>query len=255
MAAILAVSGESVILTSSLKQTTLCPGDSAATFTCIANGTDLTWIVGGSILSYNANADVGALRTFSGVTAILLQIEELQSNGYGRRLSVLTIKAQPQASDALVVQCHNGTASAAKNSTFVPSFASDPLQPEDVLTKPVASSNGAVIIVSWTEENMSDIDHFEVQVDRDAPVLVQNITTTLLLEGRTNATVHVVAVDKCGLVSEKANTNIIYLQGDKVTIDDNSTQEGMERTNSAMKIGSYYYCLVVIIAMCLFVLS
>lgn len=244
MAVVLSVCGEAITLTSSLKQTTLCPGDSAATFTCIANGTDLTWIVGGSILSYNAYADVDALRGSSGVKAILLQIEELQPNGYGRRLSVLTIKVQPQASDALVVQCHNGTASTAKSSTFVPSFASHPSQPVDVLAQLVANSNGTVVIVSWTEEDsMFDIDHFEVQVDRDAPVLVQNSTATLLLEGRTTTTVHVAVVNKCGLVSEETNTNIQIMSSDKDSVDENPTQR-MERTNSStMKIGSNYFLL------------
>ncbi len=107
-------------LLSTLKQGSLCPGDGGVTFTCTCRGTDLTWVVGGRMMSYNANSRVGAVRSNaeSDETAILLRVESIGGNGLAIRVSVLTIRERPHATEPITVQCHNGTQSETKTKTF-----------------------------------------------------------------------------------------------------------------------------------------
>ena len=75
------------------------------------------------MMSYNANARVGTLRSSqeSDITATLLRKNIVQrENGYGQRLSVLTVNIRPSATEDLVVRCHNGSADHARNLTYLP---------------------------------------------------------------------------------------------------------------------------------------
>ncbi len=107
---------------STLKQSSLCPGDDYTTFTCTASGAELVWIVGGTTFSFNRNANVGASRMNleQDVTTILLRRDDAEGNGYAVRLSVLTVNAQPQRTSRLSVKCHNGSAHLAKGMQFLP---------------------------------------------------------------------------------------------------------------------------------------
>lgn len=109
-----------VILLSTLKQGSLCPGDGGVTFTCTSRGTDLTWIVGGRMMSYNRNALVGAVRSNadSDETAILLRVDRLGDDGLASRVSVLTIRERPHVTQPVTVQCHNGSASQMETRMF-----------------------------------------------------------------------------------------------------------------------------------------
>ncbi len=100
-----------VRLASTLRQNSLCPGEEFATFSCIASGTELVWIVGGRSISFNQNAIVGASRISpeGNIRAILMNIDSEEGAGYAVRLSVLTVSAEPQAIDMLSVKCHNGS--------------------------------------------------------------------------------------------------------------------------------------------------
>ncbi len=73
---------------------------------------ELVWTVGGGRpLSFNHNASVGAPRRNSehdDIIAILMRIENPEENGYAVRVSVLTVGAQPQATEMLSVECYNG---------------------------------------------------------------------------------------------------------------------------------------------------
>ena len=112
-----------VALSSSLKQSSLCPEEAFAVFTCIALGTDLTWLIGEIMMSYNANARVGTLRSSqeSDITATLLRKAIIRrENGYGHRLSVLTVNIQPLATENLIVQCHNGSSNQARSLIYLP---------------------------------------------------------------------------------------------------------------------------------------
>ncbi len=113
------------MLASTLKQSSLCPDEESATFTCTASGTELVWIVGGTTLSFNLNANVGTSRTYSerAITAILVHIDNAEFNGYAVRLSVLTVNAQPQATEMLSVRCHNGSNYSAKEIQYLPTTA------------------------------------------------------------------------------------------------------------------------------------
>lgn len=116
--------GEAVTLSSSLKQDSLCPGELYATFTCATIGTDLTWLVGQKLMSYNANARVGTLRSSSGTTATLQRKDILQEeNGYGRRLSVLIVNIRSSANEDLIVKCHNGSLAFARSVSYLPKVA------------------------------------------------------------------------------------------------------------------------------------
>lgn len=99
-----------VTVGSTLKQGSLCPGEDTATFTCSAVGTDLIWTVDGRMMSYNANAQVGAIRSNaqSDQTAILIRVESLAGR-VANRMSVLTITALPSATGPITVRCHNGS--------------------------------------------------------------------------------------------------------------------------------------------------
>ncbi len=109
------------MLVSTLKQSSLCLGEESATFTCTATGAELTWIAGGTTLSFNINAMEGTTRLNQEgyITATLLHIDR-EDNGVARRLSVLTVRAQPQATDMLSVKCHNGSNHLAEEIAFLP---------------------------------------------------------------------------------------------------------------------------------------
>ncbi len=114
-----------IILDSTLKQSSLCPGNVSTTFTCTASGTDLVWIVGGTTLPFNRNAIAGRSRTDPerDITATLLHISNAEENGYADRFSVLTARAQLQATEMLSVQCHNGSSNLAEEMVYLPRVA------------------------------------------------------------------------------------------------------------------------------------
>ena len=110
-----------VTLRSTLKQGALCHGETTASFTCTAVGTDIMWLVGGRMMSYNANARVGAMRSNaqSDQTAILMRVDNLDINtGVATRVSVLTITESPSAREPLTVVCHNGSVEFAEEFVF-----------------------------------------------------------------------------------------------------------------------------------------
>lgn len=109
-----------VTLLSTLKQGSLCPGDGGVTLTCAATGTDLTWLVGGRMMSYNANARVGSIRSNaeSDEIAILMRVDTIGGSGIAHRMSVLHVNARPHATEPLRVQCHNGTTHFAEEVIF-----------------------------------------------------------------------------------------------------------------------------------------
>ena len=110
-----------VKLDSTLRQNSLCKGDEGVSFTCIATGTDLTWLLSNRMMSYNTNARVGSIRSNieTGETAILMRVDPIEENDIDRRrTSVLTITAQPSAAAPLRVRCHNGSAQSASEITF-----------------------------------------------------------------------------------------------------------------------------------------
>jgi hypothetical protein len=110
-----------VSLATTLKQGALCPGERTATFTCIAEGTLLVWIVGDMIMAYNSNAPVGAIRSNaqSDRTAALMHVESRgDGTGVAIRTSVLIVHELPSAREPLTVICHNGSTEVAEQSTF-----------------------------------------------------------------------------------------------------------------------------------------
>ena len=110
-----------VMLGSTLKQGAFCPGERAATITCTAVGTDLVWLVDGRMMSYNANAQVGAIRSNaqSDQTAILMRVESRgDGSGVASRMSVLTISELPSARAPLTVRCHNGSTEVSEEIRF-----------------------------------------------------------------------------------------------------------------------------------------
>ncbi len=111
-----------VILDSTLQQSSLCPGDESTTFTCTASGTDLVWIVGGRMLSFNRNAIVGTSRIDpeGDIAAILTSIDRTEENGHAVRSSVLRVSSQPQATEKLSVKCHNGSSHLAEEIQYLP---------------------------------------------------------------------------------------------------------------------------------------
>lgn len=108
------IRNDAVSLQSTLKQASLCPGEQTVTITCSAQGTDLAWVVGGRMMSYNSNAQFGDVRSNieSDETAILIRVDDSAGEGGGRatRISVLSISARPTETEALTVLCHNGSA-------------------------------------------------------------------------------------------------------------------------------------------------
>ncbi len=107
---------------STLKQSSLCPGEEFTTFSCTASGTDLVWIVGGSMLSFNRNANVGAFRIDpeGNIAAILMIIDSAEIDGHAVRFSVLRVSAQPQVTEMLSVKCHNGSSHLAEEIQYLP---------------------------------------------------------------------------------------------------------------------------------------
>ena len=64
------------------------------------------------MMSYNANARVGAIRSNaqSDQTSILMRVESRgDGSGVASRMSVLTISELPSARAPLTVACHNGS--------------------------------------------------------------------------------------------------------------------------------------------------
>ena len=114
------LASHSVILHSTLKQNSLCPGDQVATFTCRAVGTDLTWVIGDDTMSYNANAQVGALRSNApgDVTCMLMRVDDREDNGRASRVSVLTINRRLYSDESVTVKCHNGSSEFGESRTF-----------------------------------------------------------------------------------------------------------------------------------------
>ncbi len=109
------------MLDSTLKQSSLCPGDELTTFTCTASGTELVWIVGEITLSFNYNANVGTFRKIDeNISAILMSIDNREYTGQVVRFSVLRVRVQPQATEMLSVACHNGTDHLAKEKQYLP---------------------------------------------------------------------------------------------------------------------------------------
>ena len=74
-------------------------------------------------MSYNINAEVGAIRSNVKGTAILLQVDSAGENGIARRLSVLTVGAQPLATGSVRVRCHNGSTVFGEEIEFLPNEA------------------------------------------------------------------------------------------------------------------------------------
>ncbi len=110
------------MLDSTLKQSSLCPGEESTTFTCTASGTDLVWIVGRIMLSFNRNANVGVSRIDpeGDRIAILISIDNAEDNGCAIRFSVLRVSAHPQATEMLSVKCHNGSSHLAEEIQYLP---------------------------------------------------------------------------------------------------------------------------------------
>ncbi len=121
-----------VRLTSTLKQSSLCPGEESTTFSCTASGTELVWKVGGITLSFNRNAIVGASRIIEDKTAILMHIDNAEDNGHAVRLSVLTLGAQLRATEMLSVECHNGSDHLVEIMQYLP-------RPAGILTRSIHS--------------------------------------------------------------------------------------------------------------------
>ena len=113
----------SVNLTSTREQRYFCPDDTAATFICTTAGTDLVWMVDDTMLSYNAIARVGAIRSNqdSSITSAFISIRNSAGDGYAYRRSVLTIAAQPGATTRLRIRCHNGSEVEVMEEYFLPS--------------------------------------------------------------------------------------------------------------------------------------
>ena len=83
-------------------------------------GTDLTWSVHGNTLSYNANAQVGALRSNArgDEIAVLVRVDDREDNGRAMRVSVLTMMRQPSSTELVIVMCHNGSSAFGKQKEF-----------------------------------------------------------------------------------------------------------------------------------------
>lgn len=71
-------------------------------------------------MSYNRNARVGSLRSNreNDVIAVLLRVDRPGSSQLVSRTSVLTVCAWPTATEAMTVQCHNGSITYAQEVTF-----------------------------------------------------------------------------------------------------------------------------------------
>ena len=119
---IIYISAVSVNLTSSLKQSYLCPTDQQVTFTCTTAGTDLVWMVNQMMLSYNSIASVGALRSNhdSTITSAFISIWGSSDHGVAYRRAVLTVIAQPGTIDPVTVTCHNGSTNESEQINFLP---------------------------------------------------------------------------------------------------------------------------------------
>ncbi len=74
------------------------------------------------MLSFNRNANVGALRRDlrGNIEAILMSIDSTEVNGHAVRFSVLRVNAQPQTTERLSVKCHNGSSHLAEEIQYLP---------------------------------------------------------------------------------------------------------------------------------------
>lgn len=115
-----AVGVDAVVLDWTLNQGSLCPGEELATFLCSTVGTDITWSVNGNTLSYNANAQVGALRANArgDEIAVLVRLDDREDNGRAMRVSVLTVTRQLSSTEPVTVMCHNGSSAFGKQKRF-----------------------------------------------------------------------------------------------------------------------------------------
>ena len=72
------------------------------------------------MMSYNSNARFGDVRSNieSDETAILIRVDSTGEGGRAVRISVLSISARPAETEALTIQCHNGSAAFAVELSF-----------------------------------------------------------------------------------------------------------------------------------------
>lgn len=152
------------------------------------------------MMSYNANARVGTLRSSqeSDITATLLRKNIVQrENGYGQRLSVLTVNIRPSATEDLVVRCHNGSADHARNLTYLPRVPEPPAKPRLSENK----TNGDTLNITWHVPRAENyISHYSIQVDNNPPLLVKNTSATILINSTSSHTIYLRAIDQCGQI-------------------------------------------------------
>lgn len=86
---------------------------------------------------------------------------------------------------------------------FISYILDNPSQPSNVSV--ARDSNQTVL--SWTQDKLEDIDHFEVYVGMDPPRLTGRATVNLPVK-RNNITARIVAVNKCGQRSEELHHTI-----------------------------------------------
>lgn len=188
-----------VALDWTLDQGSLCPGEELATFLCSAVGTDLTWNVSGNTLSYNANAQVGALRSNApgDEIAVLVRVDDREDNGRAMRVSVLTIMRQLSSTEPVTVMCHNGSSAFGKQKEFWRKAAAHLNAPEVEIWG--FGNNSGELFINWTipgiEESMQEIDHYIIRVNNEPPILVKNSSAVLIVEQDYN--ISVTAVDRC----------------------------------------------------------
>ena len=230
-----ATSNGGVVLTSNLKQQSLCAGQGGATFTCTATGHELTWLVGERRMIYSPNARVGALRSNaeSDEIAILMRVENIGEGGLARRMSVLYVSARPLETAAVIVQCHNGSTESAEREVFWRREAGKILHNvymnidginffsfylSEAPSMPHLLSNstdGKHVSIEWevttVNEELQQISHFLVQLGDSNLTSVQNLTATLLLvQGQQPGQdiLHLRAVDGCGQLGAQLVANL-----------------------------------------------
>ena len=97
------------MLSSTLKQSNLCPGDLGTVITCSTLGTSLVWNVNGYVVSFREYMDVGELYTRNGYSMHLLR-KVFNATGAGDTLFVSALSIM--GSDEFIrVGCHNGLTS------------------------------------------------------------------------------------------------------------------------------------------------
>jgi hypothetical protein len=91
---------EPVLLTSSLKQKSLCPSQASTSFTCITNSRILHWRINGKSIFFNCSSELGELKRRQTHVATLLR------NSSNECVSVLNVY---NSSDMARVGCNNGS--------------------------------------------------------------------------------------------------------------------------------------------------